>query len=304
MVLKSESEFIRAHTFKAISWMCLLILTTLGGCNGPGSAAPKDVISGEQPGVAVNSSTTSSEKTGPNEFRIELLRTPVVEKQENSVWCWAASSAALLNYDKVTIKGTSWSQDEIIRLMAAHKSDQSADEQTIAAALIPGTAEKLESAKARYQQIVQKGAKNPNGYYQLNLPQLPNAYGLVDAIAKGDPVILAIDPDEGDLGHVVVVTGVKYSMAATDQLFGNAAPYAIWQVDAIDPHTGLPAKFGRSINPGEKKSAIDRISFAISRRVAKEYITACINAYNNPTWVSFAQQSQQNKNNKTIKVKF
>jgi len=297
------------------TWSIVFVVFAISGCHTSPNAAPTQILPGYQPDVPVNPETTTSERKGPNEFFISLIRQPDVATQKNSDWCWAASVAALLNYDNVANNGSPWTQDDIIRAMAAHKSSQSADEEDVMIALAPTSMQKYLNAKAQFEKkphregiLIVNALPNNSGYFEANKPSLPDAQGLVNAIAKGDPVIVAIDPEQGALGHVVVATGVRYSMAATDVAFGTTAPYFIYEIFAVDPHDGQPTTFPSNNENAENKSVIDRVSFAVSRSVAQEYVIRSISAYERPVWVPQKQvqqqPQQQQQQTKTIKLKF
>jgi hypothetical protein len=298
------------------TWSIVLGVLAIAGCHSSPNAAPGHILPNYQPDVPVNPQTTTSERKGPNEFLISLIRKPDVVAQENPDWCWAASVAALLNYGNVTNNGSPWTQDDIIRAMVSHKSDQSAGEEDVMLALTPKLMQQYRNAKTQFEKkphregiLIVNGLPNNSGHFEANTPSLPDAQGLVDALAKGDPVIVAIDPVHGLLGHVVVATGVRYSMASTDVEFGTAAPYFIHEIFAIDPHDGQPTNFTANKENGENISVIDRVSFAVSCRVAQEYVTGSIRAYQRPVWVpqntsTNFQPQQQQPRTKTIKLKF
>jgi peptidase C39-like protein len=302
---------------KKIMRMCTRALLGLGlalsGCQASQNAQTSQILPGYQPDLPVNQTAVTNERLGPNEFRIQLIRNPEVDVQENDTWCWAASAAALLNYDGITLNGSPWTQDDIIRAMAAHKSNQSAGEEDVLLALMPLLMGQYQTAQADFDQkphlegfLVENAPPNATGYYQANTPPLPDARGLIDQLAKGNPVIVAIDADRGGLGHVVVATGVRFSMASTDVAFGTTAPYFIREIYAIDPRDGKPTSYTAfGLQPGEEKNAIDRVAFAISRPLARQFVVESIQAYLHPVWVpanAAPNYGSQTSNTKTIKL--
>jgi uncharacterized membrane protein YgcG len=264
---------------------CLLLgwFSILSGCGGSQNAHMGQVLPGYQPELDIDRTVVDSVRKGPNEFTISLRKMPEVETQKNETWCWAASTAALLNYDHVPAKHGSWTQDDIIRKLALHKSDQSGGESDVLVALSPELQADFSKAVASFQ----ARPSNENGHFDPQLPRMPDAGCLVNELAEGRPVIVAIDPDQGLLGHVVVATGVRFSMASNDVAFGSKAPYFIREIQAIDPRDGKPTTFSAFVlKEGEEKNAIDRVAFAASRPLAKDYVKVATADFLKPKWVA------------------
>jgi hypothetical protein len=291
----------------------------LTGCSGSQNASKQQIQLGYQPNPAYNSNVVNMDRRGDNEFLASLRTLPTVEVQKNSTWCWAASSAALINYDPTSGSVHNMTQDDVIRSMAAHKSNQSANEMDIVLALTQDMAPQLISAKKSYYSKPHEaeladynpfdGSNQRNdtshGYYKAEIPPLPGAQGLVDEILNGRPAIVGIDPSSGDMGHVVTAVAVRFSMASTDVAFGTRTPYFVREIVAIDPATGSQKSF-LAIDGSQngEKSAIDRVSFAISRTTARNYVKQLVIAYQKPTWVpATPAQAPPPSNGNTRKIK-
>jgi hypothetical protein len=264
--------------------IAIALASMLGGCV-ESNAYRQQILSGYQPGLEITNSGVTGERTGDNEFVISLRRIPEVEVQKNSTWCWATCVAALYNYELPVTEKSRLTQDDIIRAMAAHSSKQSASEIDILVALAPDVAKEFMVARDAFEAKPHRigflivGSKD--GYFEADLPRRPGAECIVDELAQGKAVLVAIDPAKDSMGHIVVATSVKFSMASTDVAFGTRAPYFIHEIRVIDPRNGEPATYKAE---GEK-SMIDRIAFASSRETAEAYLRLSTKAYRTAKWV-------------------
>lgn len=278
-------------TSRTVKALALLVAATLAaGCSsGKGNAKKQDLAEGYQPSPDSSSNRVELERLSGNLFRVTAKGAPPEDfrPQANAVWCWAAAAAAVLAREGVDVGGRPADQDELVSLFALNRSDQSAGPDLIVRALAPELSEGQIAAREKAAEK-RSSRKPPKGKVWVDgQPELPGVIDLVKDLLSGEMGVIAIEPVDGDFGHVYLVYGLEFG-TAVKETFGNQAPYFVSKAFVVDPMNGERLV----LTAGDHLS---RIGFASGRSGAVRYLRASTEGYRKARWVSASSPDNPNR---------
>lgn len=148
-----------------------------------------------------------SKKIANNLYEVKCEQGVKFEKQIDDNSCWAACA----QYLKLRSSGKYMTQNEIIdKYQTKGVSDSS------------GTPQDMISVM---------------GVFGYSFAQ-EDAYGVVNALARNQPIVFGIDQEGSDVDHMVVVIGARYSYATYNIALLQKHDYAFTSFDVLDPADG------------------------------------------------------------------
>jgi len=98
----------------------------------------------------------------------------------------------------------------------------------------------------------------------------PGLDELIDDLVNGEIGLVAMKSDRGSVGHIYVVNGATFSMAAKG--FWSSHRYFVRELRVLDPRTGGAALFHDDLG-------MERVDFAMGRTSAAAWVAKTLRTY-------------------------